>query len=45
MCLADLKVKFDHEAPHNYSEISYTKINKSQNIDFDGELSVEASVI
>ena len=29
----------------NYSEINYTKINKSQNIDFEGKLSVEANAI
>ena len=33
--------KLDREAPLNYSEFSYTKINTPQNIDFDGELSVE----
>ena len=44
-CWADLKIKLDHEAPLNYSELNYSKICKSQNIDFDGELSVEANVI
>ena len=44
-CCADIKIKVDHEAPLNYSEFSYTKIKKSQNIDFDGELSVEANAI
>ena len=44
-CWADLKIKFDHEAPLNYSEFNYTKINTPQNIDFDGELSVEANAI
>ena len=44
-CWADLKIKFDHEAPLNYSEFNYCKISKSQNIDFDGELSVEANAI
>ena len=44
-CWADLKIKFDHEAPLNYSELSYTKINTPQNIDFDGELTVEANAI
>ena len=44
-CCADLKIKFDHEAPLNYSEFSYSKINKSLNIDFDGTLSVEANAI
>ena len=39
-CLADLKIKLDHEAQLNYS-----KINISYNIDFDGELSVEANAI
>ena len=42
---ADLKIKFDHEAPLNYSEFKYTKVSKSKNIDFDGELSVEANAI
>ena len=42
---ADLKIKFFHEAPLNYSEFNYTKINTPQNIDFDGELSVEANAI
>ena len=41
-CWADLKIKLDHEATLNYSELNYIKINKSQIIDFDGELSVEA---
>ena len=45
ICWADLKIKFDHEAPLNYSELNYSKINKSQNIDIDGELSVEANAI
>ena len=40
-CWADLKIKFYHEAPLKYSELNYTKINTPQNIDFDGELSVE----
>ena len=44
-CWADFKIKFDHEAPLNYSEFDYTKINTPQNIDFDGELSVEANAI
>ena len=44
-CWADLKIKFDDEAPLNYSEFNYTKINTPQNIDFDGELSVEANEI
>ena len=44
-CWADLKIKFDNEAPLNYSEFKYTKTSKSQNIDFDGELSVEANTI
>ena len=44
-CWADLKIKFDHEAPLNYSEFKYTKVSKSKNIDFDGELSVEANAI
>ena len=43
--LADLKIKFDHEASLNYSEFNYTKLNTPQNIDFDGELSVEANDI
>ena len=38
--LADLKIKFDHEASLNYS-----KISKSKNIDIDGEQSVEANAI
>ena len=42
-CWADLKIKFDHEARLNCSELSYTKINTPRNIDFDGELSVEAN--
>ena len=42
---ADLKIKFDHEAPLNYSEFKYTEVSKSKNIDFDGELSVEANAI
>ena len=44
-CWADLKIKFDHEAPLNYSEFKYSKVSKSKNIDFDGELSVEANAI
>ena len=44
-CWADLKIKFDHEAPLSYTEFDYTKINTPQNIDIDGELSVEANVI
>ena len=44
-CWADLKVKFDHEAPLNYSEFNYSKMSKSQNIDIDGELSVEVNAI
>ena len=44
-CWANLKIKFDHEAPLNYSEFNYSKISKSQNIDFDGKLSVEANAI
>ena len=44
-CCADLKIKFDHEAPLNYIEFKYTKVSKSKNIDFDGELSVEANAI
>ena len=39
------KIKFDHEAPLNYSEFNYSKISKSQNIDFDSKLSVEANAI
>ena len=27
-CWADLKIKFDHEAPLNYSEFKYTKVSK-----------------
>ena len=42
---ADLKIKFGHEAPLNYSESNYSKISKSQNIDFDDELSVEENAI
>ena len=38
-CWADLKIKFDHEAPLSYLEFNYTKI------DIDGELSVEANAI
>ena len=45
MCWAELKIKFDHEAPLNYSEFNYSKISKSQNSDFDGELNVEANAI
>ena len=44
-CWADLKIKFDHEAPLNYSEFKYTNVSKLKNIDFDGELSVEANAI
>ena len=44
-CWADLKIIFDHEAPLNYSEFKYTKVSKSKNVDFDGELSVEANAI
>ena len=44
-CWADLKIKFDHEASLSYSEFNYSKISKSQNIDLDGELSVEANAI
>ena len=44
-CWTDLKIKFYHEAPLKYSESNYTKINTPQNIDFDGELSVEANAI
>ena len=44
-CWAKPKIKFYHEAPLNYSEFNYTKINKSQNIDFDGELNVEENAI
>ena len=44
-CWADLKIKFDHEAPLNYSESNYTKINTPQNIYFDSELSVEEFAI
>ena len=44
-CWADFKIKFDHEAPLNYSELNYTKINISRIINFDGELSVEAIAI
>ena len=44
-CWADLKIKFEHGASLNYSEINYTKINAPQNIDFDSELSVEANAI
>ena len=44
-CWADLKIKFDHEAPLNYSEFKYTNVSKWKNIDFDGELSVEANAI
>ena len=29
----------------NYSGLNYSKISKSQNIDFDGELSVESNAI
>ena len=43
--LCRTQIKFDHEAPLNDSEFSYSKISKSQNIDFDGELSVEANAI
>ena len=44
-CCADLRIKFDHEAPLNYSEFKYTNVSKRKNIDFDGELSVEANAI
>ena len=49
-CWTDLKIKLDHEAPLNYSEINYsefcyTKISTPQNIDFDSELRVEAKAI
>ena len=44
-CWADLRIKFDHEAPLNYSEFNYSKITNSRNIDFDGELNVEANAI
>ena len=27
-CYADLKIKFDHDAPLNYSEFKYTKVSK-----------------
>ena len=27
-CWADIKIKFDHEAPLNYSEFKYTKVSK-----------------
>ena len=37
--------KISHEVPLNYTEFNYTKINTSQNIDFDGELSVKANAI
>ena len=43
--LSDLEIKFYYKAPLNYSAFKYTKINTPQNIDFDGELSVEANVI
>ena len=36
---------FFSEASLNYSELNYTKFNTPQNIDFDGEPSVEANVI
>ena len=44
-CWADLKIKFDDEAPLNYSGFKYTNVSKWKNIDFDGELSVEANAI
>ena len=44
-CWADLKIEFDHEDPLNYRKNNYTKINTPQNIQFDGELSVEANAI
>ena len=44
-CWADLKIKIYPEVPLNYSELNYTKIDKSQNIDFGGELNVEAIAI
>ena len=44
-CWADLKIKFDNNAPFNYSKFNYTKINTPQNIDFNGELSVETNAI
>ena len=44
-CLADLKIKFGFEAPLSYSEFNYTKISTPENIDVDGELSVEANAI
>ena len=44
-CWGDLEIKFEHEAPLNYTEFNYSKIIKSQNIDFDGQLSVEANAI
>ena len=44
-CWADLKIKFDHEAPLNYSELNYTKINTPQNTDFYGEQIVKANAI
>ena len=44
-CWADLKIKFYHETPLNYSEFNYTKINTHKNIDFDDELGVEANAI
>ena len=43
-CWADLKINFDYEAPLNYSEFNYTKINAPQ-ILTDGELSVEVDAI
>ena len=43
--LADLKINFFTKAPLHYPEINYSKINTPQNIDFDGELSVEANSI
>ena len=42
---ADLKLKFDHEAPLIFSEFSYTKINIPPTIDFHSKLSAEAIAI
>ena len=44
-CWVDLKIKFDHEVPLNYSEFNCTNINTPQHVDFDGELSVEENAI
>ena len=44
-CWADLKIKFDHEAPLSNSDINYSKNSKSQNIDIDGELNVDGNAI